>query len=84
MPMRWLAGNTHTLGSQGYDWSYRLMGQAIDALHDAMVKVKADGSKLLDIDFMGNIFSKIYNGSPLPPLEEYMTHMFGEFYLINC
>ena len=58
------------------------MGKAIDALHDAMVEIKRDGSKLLNIDFMGNIFSKIYNDGPLEPLEEYMTHMFGEFWSV--
>ena len=58
------------------------MGKAIDALHDTMVEIKKDGSKLLDIDFMGNIFSKIYDDGPLEPLEEYMTHMFGEFWSV--
>ena len=65
MPMRWLVGNTHLLGSQGYHWSYRSMGKAIDALHEAMLVVQSDGSKLLDMDFMEGIFSKIYNDGPL-------------------
>ena len=49
-----------------------------------MVEIKKDGSKLLDIDFMGGIFSKIYNDGPLEPLEEYMTHMFGELNSVMC
>ena len=80
LPMRWLAGNTHHLGNQGYDWSYRSMGKAIDALHDAMVIIESDGAKMLDMDFMDAIFSRIYNDEPLEPLTEYMTHMFGEYY----
>jgi hypothetical protein len=40
MPMRWLAGNTHALGQTGYDWSARSMGKAIDALHDALMKIE--------------------------------------------
>ena len=37
-------------------WSVRSMGKAIDALHDAMIEIIADGSKFLDEDFMNNIF----------------------------
>ena len=77
MPMRWLAGNTHNLGGQGYDWSVRSMGKAIDALEVAMVAIKDDGSNFLDIDFMEGIFSNIYDGGPLTPLEEYLEHMLG-------
>ena len=39
--------------------SARLMGKAIDALHDALVELAKDGSKFLDEDFMNNIFSEI-------------------------
>ena len=58
------------------------MGKAINALHNAMAEINKDGKKLLNIDFMGNIFLKIYDDGPLEPLEEYMTHMFGEFWLV--
>jgi hypothetical protein len=83
MPMRWLAGNTHHLGQIGYDWSARSMGKAIDALHDAMVEIEKDGSKLLDEDFMDSIFSEIYededgNKVPLEPLVEAMNYQFKE------
>jgi hypothetical protein len=81
MPMRWLAGNTHSIGSVGYDWSARSMGKAIDALHEAMVEIKKDGSKFLDEDFMNDIFSKIYtdedgNDVPLEPLVEAMKYQY--------
>lgn len=32
------------------------MGNAIDALEEAMIEIETDGSKLLSEDFMGNIF----------------------------
>ena len=35
------------------------MGKAIDAIYDAMLELEKDGSKLLDENFMSNIFSKI-------------------------
>ena len=83
MPMRWLAGNTHTLGALGYNWSARSMGKAIDALHDAMTVIEKDGSKLLDETFMNKIFSKIYTGEngeavSLPPLDDAMKYYMGE------
>ena len=83
MPMRWLAGNTHTIGSVGYDWSARSMGKAIDALDEAMAEVEKDGSKFLDEDFMNNIFAKIYtdeegNDVPLEPLVDAMRYQFEE------
>jgi len=71
MPMRWLAGNTHTLGAVGCNWSARSMGKAIDALHDAMTVIEKDGSKLLDETFMNKIFSKYTQarmGRPCPCL----------------
>ena len=78
MPLRFLAGNTHNIGAQGYDWSPISMGKALDALFDAMRVVEKDGSKLLDEDFMNDIFSEIDNGRPLEPLTEFMDYMFGK------
>lgn len=82
-PMRWLAGNTHHLGQVGYDWSARSMGKAIDSLHDAMIEIAKDGSRLLDVEFMDAIFDKIYtdeNGNevPLQPLKDAMAFTFEE------
>ena len=81
MPMRWLAGNTHHIGAQGYDWSARSMGKAIDAIYDAMLEVEQDGRRFLDEDFMKGIFSRIYedsdgNEGPLPPLRDAMEFTF--------
>ena len=58
MPMRWLASNTHSIGSIGYDWSSRSMDKAIDALYDSMVEMEKDPSKFLDEDFMNTFFPR--------------------------
>ena len=83
MPMRWLAGNTHSLGLCGYDWSSRSMGKAIDALHDALVKIMMDGRLYLDESFMNSIFSMIHTNDkgevgPLDTLEEALHYQYEE------
>ena len=37
------------------------MGMAIDLLYEAFVKIEADGSRILDHEFMMNIFSPLYD-----------------------
>ena len=59
------------------------MGKAIDAIHNAMAKIKNDGSKFLDEDFMNQMFSRIgfdSNGdeAPLEPLVDAMVYQFEE------
>jgi len=83
MPMRWLAGNTHSVGAVGYDWSSRSMGKAIDAIHDIMVTIENDGSMFMDENFMNSIFNNIYtdedgNDGPLEPLVEAMKYKFED------
>ena len=83
LPMRWLAGSTHIIGALGYDWSARSMGKAIDALHDALVKIEDNGELFLDEQFMTDIFSKIDEDEqgkrqPLEPLKEAMEYYMGE------
>ena len=46
MSLRWLAGNTHNIGQQGYDWSTRSIGKAIDAMYDVMIEIMHDGQLL--------------------------------------
>ena len=81
--MRWLAGNTHSVGAVGYDWSSRSMGKAIDAIYNAMVTAENNGSMFLDEEFMNSIFNNIYtdedgNYGPLEPLVEVMKYKFEE------
>jgi len=75
---RFLVGQTHNIGALGYDWSPLLMGNAIDAIENAMMKIQSDGSTFLEEDFMISIFTKINDNGPLAPLSEFMTYMFGE------
>ena len=56
IPILWIAGNTHNVGAQGYDWSILSMGKAIYALEEAMVKIEDDGALFLDEAFMSEIF----------------------------
>ena len=72
VPMRWLAGKTHTLAE--YDWSMKKMSTAIDRLHDALVEIEEDGTKILEEKFMLSIFKPLH----LPPLDEYMKYIFDE------
>ena len=37
------------------------MGKAIDALHDALMKIESDGSLFLNEEFMNQIFSLMTN-----------------------
>ena len=67
VPMRWLAGKTHELANR--NWSERLMGRALDLMYNAFVQVESDGEKMIDEDFIMNIFSPLYE--ELPELEEY-------------
>jgi len=65
MPMRFLAGQIHSIGALGYDWSPLSMGKVIDAIENAMMEIQSDGSTILDEGFMGSIFEKINDNGPL-------------------
>ena len=83
MPIRWLAGNTHSLGLCGYDWSSCSMGKANDALHNELVKIKMNGKLFLDESFMNSIFSMIHTNDkgevgPLDALEEALHYQYEE------
>ena len=69
MPMRWLAGNTHNVGAQGYDWSVLSMGKEIDALEEAMVKIEDDGALFLYEAFMSDFSNIMESDNKLEPLE---------------
>ena len=58
MPLCWLAGNTHLIGQCGYDWSTRSMGKAVDAVHDAMMRIEEDGCLFLNEEFMNGILTE--------------------------
>jgi len=50
------------------------MGQVIDLLYDASTGVWKDRKLLLDIDFMMNIFSALYE--MLPEYKDYLDYFF--------
>jgi hypothetical protein len=52
------------------------MSRVINIIHNFAKELLADGSKLLDDDFMLNLFSPLYE--ELPELEQYMTYYMEE------
>jgi hypothetical protein len=72
--MHWLVGKTHELAH--CNWSKRSMGRAEDLMYNAFVQVESDGNKMLDEDFIMNIFSPLY--AEHLDLEEYLTYFFEE------
>ena len=74
VPWRWLAGKCHELGHN--DWGEKDMSVICDLVYDAFALIEEDGEKLLDEEFIMNIFSPLYN--QLPEFEEYLTWYFEE------
>lgn len=74
VPWRWLAGNTHKLAHR--NWGERSMSRVINIIHNFAKELLADGSKLLDDEFMLKIFSPLYE--ELPEFESYMTYYLEE------
>jgi hypothetical protein len=52
--MRWLASNTFKLSHR--QWGEKSMGRVIDLVYDAFVAIQADGTLILNYDFMMGIF----------------------------
>jgi hypothetical protein len=54
----------------------RSMSRVINIIYDFAKDLLADGSKLLDDDFMLNLFSPLYE--ELPEFKQYMTYYMEE------
>jgi len=65
VPMRWLAAKTPELGKWG--WGPISNGDAIDMLREKMMDLVDDSSKVLNEDFMMNMFWKYVDA--LPPFK---------------
>ena len=74
VPWRWLAGKCHTLANR--NWGEKDMSIIYDLVYQACRKVEVDGEKLLDENFMMNIFSPLY--TRLPKFEQYLSWFFKE------
>ena len=70
--MRWLAAKTPELGKWG--WGPISNGDAIDTLREKMMDLIDDPSKVLNEDFMMNMFQKYVDA--LPPFKSYLEHLF--------
>jgi hypothetical protein len=54
IPMHWLGSNTFKLSHR--QWGEKSMGRVIDLVYDAFVAIQADGTLILNYDFMMGIF----------------------------
>ena len=67
--MHWLASNTFKLAH--HNWGEKLVGQVIDLIYVAFVAIQADGTLIIDYDFMMEISSDLQQ--ELPEFNAYMT-----------
>ena len=71
-PMRWLAAKTPELPEWGLGPISN--GDAIDTLRERMMDIVDDPTKVLDEDFMMNMFGKYVTA--IPPFKEYWKHLY--------
>ena len=71
-PVRWIAGNTHTL--QEYNWGARSMGRIVDILEMKLVEINQTVDLVLDQNYMMGLFDDIVE--ELPPFKEYLKYMY--------
>ncbi len=72
LPMWWLAAKTPELGE--WVWGPISNSDTIDILRKRMMDIVDDPTKVLNEDFMMNMFGKYVN--TLPPFEEYWEHLY--------
>jgi hypothetical protein len=72
LPMHWLAAKTPKLGEWG--WGPISNGDAIDTLREKMMGIVNDPTKVLDEEFMMNMFLKYID--TITPFKEYWVHLF--------
>ena len=72
LPMQWLVAKTPELGEWGQGPISNI--NAIDTLHEKMMDIVEDPSKVLKEGFMMNMFSEYIDA--LPPFQEYWEHLF--------
>ena len=72
IPLRWLAGNCHTLS----EWNFGVakMAWVVDLMDEAFLEISNDGSKVFNEEFMFGIFQPIIDTIPL--FDQYMEYMF--------
>ena len=72
LPMQWLAAKTPELGEWG--WGPISNGDAIDTLRAKMMDIVDDPTKVLNENFMMNMFRKYVDS--LPSFKAYWEHLF--------
>jgi len=60
--MHWLASNTFKLSHR--QWREKSMGRVIDLVYDEFVNIQADGTLIINYDFMMPIFGELQTELP--------------------
>ena len=74
IPIRWLAGKTHTLAHR--KWGARSMGRVCDILHNACITLLDDIKLFHDESYMMHLFDEI--ADELPEFKEYLKYQFQD------
>ena len=74
VPWRWLAGKTHELAHR--QWGEKDMGVVCDIVYEKFKTIAEDGDKMLDEDFMLQMFSPLY--TKLPEFKQFIEWYFEE------
>ena len=69
-PLRWLSANASKLSEHG--WTARHMSKVFDILETCFELLLTDPTRLIDQQFMENIFT--YPKNVLPPFAEFLDH----------
>jgi len=74
IPLRWLVGNCGDLSK--HNFGVADMPITLDLMDKTFSEIVHDGDKILNEDFMCNIFKPLQD--KIPPFKDYMTFMFEE------
>ena len=72
LPVRWLAGKTHTL--QEYGWGARSMGRVVDILEEKLEGLMNNPDLIVNETHMSGLFNEVIE--ELPPFKDFYKHLY--------
>ena len=72
LPVRWLAGQTHTL--QKYGWGARSMGRVVDILEEKLEGLMNNPDLIVNETHMSGLFNEVIE--ELPPFKDFYKHLY--------
>ena len=72
LPVRWLAGQTHTL--QEYGWGARSMGRVVDILEEKLEGLMNNPDLIVNETHMSGLFNEVIE--ELPPFKDFYKHLY--------